>query len=114
MHSVSESSGGYGHVVVRTPGRARDEEATTSLTVTAPGDEAPGAVRHVEGARRERELDGAEDADEGRHSALQRELNLRLVRVARRERHGDHAAGVQVRAQARHLHARTRNGRTLR
>jgi hypothetical protein len=71
--------------------------------VASPGDEAAGAVRHVEGARREGELDGADHADEGRHAALQRELHLRLVRVARRERHGDHAAGVEVRAQARHL-----------
>jgi len=93
------------------PFEEEEEEEATSLTVAAPRDEAPGAVRHVEGARRERELDGAEDADEGRHAALQRELNLRLVRVARRERHGDHAAGVQVRAQARHLHARTQGRR---
>jgi hypothetical protein len=71
--------------------------------VAGPGDEAAGAVRHVEGARREGELDGADHADEGRHAALQSELHLRLVRVARRERHGDHAAGVEVRAQARHL-----------
>ncbi|BAT14756.1 Os11g0601650, partial [Oryza sativa Japonica Group] len=80
------------------------------LTVGGPGDEAAGAVRHVEGAGREGELDGAEDADERRDAALQRELHLRLVRVPRRERHGDHPPRVQVRAQARHAAAGVEDG----
>jgi hypothetical protein len=69
-----------------------------------PGDEAAGAVRHVEGARRVREAVGREDADHGGHAALQRELHLRLVGVPRRERHGQDVTGQKVRAPARNLH----------
>jgi hypothetical protein len=73
-------------------------------TVELPGDEAAGAVRHVEGAGRVGEAVGREHADHGRHAALQRELHLRLVRVPRRERHGQDVPRQQVRAPARHLH----------
>ena len=72
-------------------------------TVEVPGDEAAGAVRHVEGAGRVGEAVGGEHADHGRHATLQRELHLRLVGVPRREGHGQDVAGQQIRAPARHL-----------
>lgn len=71
-----------------------------------PGDEAPGAVRHVHGARRERQPLRGDDAEDGRDAALERELDLCLVVVPGRQGQRQDAPGQQVAAPARHAAAR--------
>ena len=86
------------------PEPARAEDAVDLQEVEAaelgPGDEAAGAVRHVEGGGRERQALRGDDAEDGRDAALQRELHLGLVVVPGGEGDGEDAPAQQVAAPA--------------
>lgn len=56
-----------------------------NITILAPGDEAAGAMGHVEGPGRVGKPDGGHHSDEGGHPSFQGKLHLSFVRVPRRK-----------------------------